>query len=158
VDSSLNEPAMDLNSIEAQFELELITSDQLPSIAIELIGSGIESKSLVQLSALCGDELADAPALFRRALNELARGQMSKESALRQFTKDTSIRILKGEIAPYSGAKLIWKTCHKVPTPETHDFDPFIYAASEWEDRPRHRRIFEKGILEEARRWSSREL
>ncbi len=149
---------MNLNSIEAKFVLKLIASDQLPSIATDLLASGTDSKSLVRVSALCADELADADDLFRRALTELGRGKMSNEGALRQFTKDTSVEMLKGEISPYAGAKLIWKTYRKFAARETHEFDPFIYAASEWEDRPQDRKTFERGILEEARRWSSLEL
>src|SRR5258705_273962 len=116
---------MDLNSTEARFVLELITTDRLPGIATDLLASGIESKSLVRLSSLCAYEMVDAQALFSRALNELGRGRMSKEAALRQFTKDACIQMLKGEIAPYAGAKLIWNVYRKLPPSETHEFDPF---------------------------------
>src|SRR5262245_39551219 len=128
---------MDLDLTEARFVLGLITSDQLPRIATGLLASGTKSKSLVQLQSLSGDELPDALGLFQDALSELGRGRMSKEAALRQFTKDISTQIVKREIAPYDGAKLIWKTYRSLPTSDTHEFDPFIYAASEWEDRPR---------------------
>jgi hypothetical protein len=39
----------------------------------------------------------------------------------------------------------------RVPTEQIPELDPFIYAASEWEERPEDRVHFEEGIVSEAR-------
>ena len=147
---------MTLELIEARYVLGQMLSDQLPAIACDLIAMGINSKSLGNLAGLSASEYPDARELFERALLELGRKKMSNELALKYFTKDVSIKILSGSLTPYEGAKLIWKTYRNTNIPDTHDYDPFIYAASEMEDRPRDRKRFERGILKEAKEWSEK--
>jgi hypothetical protein len=142
-----------LQSVEARFVLGLVLSDELPGIAADLIASGLESKSLIRLAGLAVTEVGDARELFEQALEELSRGRMSKELALRRFTQDTCEQILQNSLSPFEGAKLIWQTYRASDVLDTHDYDPFIYAASEMEDRPKDRNRFEIAILEEAKRW-----
>jgi hypothetical protein len=59
--------------------------------------------------------------------------------------------ILDGKLDPYIGARLLWKASVNNDIDHEHELDPFIYAASEYEDRPEDREGFKRAIIEEAR-------
>jgi hypothetical protein len=48
------------------------------------------------------------------------------------------------------GAKRIWQATLNAELNGFHDLDGFIYAASELEERPEDKALFEKAIIEEA--------
>ena len=133
--------------------LGLILPDDLPDIAANALSAGMESKSLVALAGLNGSETDEARKLFERALSELGCDSMEKVDALRNYARVVSVAMLKSELAPLEGAKQIWKATLNAEVENFHDLDPFIYAASELEDRPQDRALFEKAILDEAARW-----
>jgi hypothetical protein len=140
-------------SIVARYELGLSLPEELPDVAAQLISSGKESKSLVELAGMPTNDTRDARYLLDRTLQELGLPRITKAWAMRQFAHDVSNEIVSGSLSPLEGARLIWKT-HIKSGVKTHDYDPFIYAASEMEDRPRDFTHFEKAIREEAMRWS----
>jgi len=142
-----------LKSIHARWSLGLIRSNDLPNIAADALSNGFESKSLVELAALSQTETDEAPKLFECAMNELGQEVMSKADALKIFARVTSASILASELTPLEGAKRIWRATVDAGVKGFHDLDPFIYAASEMEDRPEDRPFFERAILEEAKRW-----
>ena len=146
-------PSFDLKIVQAEWVLRLIHTDDLPSIAIQALSSRIESKSLVQLAGLSREELPEARDLFERSLGELGCKDMSKTDALKYYAKKVSTLILETKITPLEGARRIWQATLKSGSNEFHDLDGFIYAASEIEDRPKDKSLFEKGIIEEARCW-----
>lgn len=140
-------------SVVARYELGLGLPEDLPDAATQLILAGRESKSLVELAGMLTNDTRDARQLLDRALQELGLPRITKAWALRQFAHDVSKEIVSGLLSPLEGARLIWKTLIKSGV-ESHDYDPFIYAASEMEDRPRDFSFFEKAIQKEATRWS----
>ena len=101
-----------------------------------LVALAMESRS----SGMSADEL------FRIALHEIGLQEMQPLEAARFCALSMARRILTGEISPYAGAKAIWDVALALD-PRTHEFDPFIYAASEYEDRPRRgiREAFSRG-------------
>ncbi|MDR3414384.1 MAG: hypothetical protein P4L87_26060 [Formivibrio sp.] len=148
---------LNLKSIQAQWVLGLIPADDLPDIAAKAVSAGIESKSLIELAGLNGSDTDETRKLFEQALNELGFGSMRKIDALRHYARFISAAILNSELAPLEGAKRIWQASRRSTLPDFHDLDAFIYAASELEDRPQDRVLFEKAILAEAARWGTPE-
>jgi hypothetical protein len=144
-----------LKSTQAQWVLGLIPSDDLPAIAGQALADGIESKSLIELAGLGRSEMQEARNLFERSLNELGCKSMEKAEALGRYAKIVSTLILASEVAPLEGAKRIWQATRKAGLNGFHDLDGFIYAASELEERPEDKALFEKAIIEEAKSWSS---
>jgi hypothetical protein len=144
-----------MKSIQAQWVLGLILVDDLPDIAAEALSVGIESKSLVELAGLSRSETDEARKLFGQALIELGCQRMEKAEALGRYAKIVSTSILASEVTPLEGAKRIWQATRKAELNGFHDLDGFIYAASELEDRPEDKALFEKAIIEESRSWSS---
>ena len=59
------------------------------------------------------------------------------------------------KVTAQDGAKEIWRATLKARIDGFHELDAFIYAASEMEDRPQERNLFEKAIMEEAKRWGN---
>lgn len=143
----------DLISIQARWVLGIIPVDDLPDIAAGALCAGFESKSLLELAATSRRETDETRRLFNRALNELGLEPMSKSDALRLYANYISAAMLASEITPLNGAKQIWNAVLDSGMECFHDLDPFIYAASEMEDRRGETEFFEQEILKEAKRW-----
>lgn len=143
-----------MKSIQARWVLGIILSDDLPDIAIEALSAGIESRSLIDLAGLNRSETDEARKLFGQALIELGCQNMEKATALRHYAKIVSATILASDVTPFEGAKKIWQVWLETHLYGFHDLDGFIYAASEWEDRPEDKAFFEGKILEEAKIWN----
>jgi hypothetical protein len=148
----------DLKGTEAFWTLGLIPVDDLPNLAADAIAQGFESKALIQLAGVAPVEAQEASSLFQKALWQLGLGTMLKTDALKHYAKEVSNRILNSEVTPLEGAKDIWRVALTTRITGFHDLDPFIYAASELEERPAEKDLFEKAIMEEAKRWSTFEI
>ena len=60
--------------------------------------------------------------------------------------------MLAGLKSPIVAARRIWDLSLQLPDGvRIPELDPFIYVASEWDDRPDDRSDFELGIVESAR-------
>ena len=149
----LTSKVFDLRLLEAKWVLGLIHSEELPDIAATALTHGIESKSLIVLAGLNGSDTDEVRKLFEQALCELGCGRMEKIDAVRNYARSVSTAILESELAPLDGAKQIWKATLNAEISEFHELDAFIYAASELEDRPQDKALFEKAILQEATQW-----
>jgi hypothetical protein len=148
-----------LTTIQAYWVLGLIPSNDLPRIARDALSHGFDSKSLVRLAGLLTPTgWDDTSALFRQALKELGRRTLTRREALKEYARSISASILRLELSPYEGAHAIWMaTARAASDPDFHDLDPFIYAASEMEDRPQDWRFFEEAIIDQAKRWVEKE-
>ncbi|MGK2883383.1 MAG: hypothetical protein ACSLE8_01165 [Rhodococcus sp. (in: high G+C Gram-positive bacteria)] len=110
--------------------------------------SGSDSPSLRQLLFADALDPTQTRMLLESAIGELG-SPFDVSDCVASFVSDMAGKICSGEVAPYEGARLIWKA--SLLTPSGHDYDPFVYAASEYEDRPADRGFFEAAILDEAR-------
>ena len=141
----------DLKYVQSLWLLGLFNNNELPQLAANLMQEGYSSDSLVKLAICAKDGTEEIRKCFEQVLIDLNMPTLSKQKALKEYGKHVLNLIIAGEIAPYDGAKNIWKTCIKHREVGDHEFDPFIYAASEMEDRPNDREFFEAAILNEAR-------
>jgi len=107
------------------------------------------------LAGLTKVDISDAPELFAHALKDLGLPLLTRLAAARVYSIAISRQILKGEISPRDGANKIWDAVVLAVT-DSHDLDPFIYAASELESRPEDRDFFEAAILKEAALWAAK--
>lgn len=133
----------------ANFVLRLVLSDRLPSIATKLLENGYDSPALRMLSGLNESEIVEAIPLFNQAILEIGLSLPSRYEAVLSLAKETAMKILRRDVMPYEGAKIIWMLSLKVDH-EICALHPFVYAASEWE-RIEDRLLFERGIVEEAK-------
>lgn len=134
-------------SIAARMVIGLAGPDELIGAGDAALGAGLASPALI---ALADADVDEAPALFERALAELEVSMPGTREAIVRLSHDAAAEIVSGRVAPYAGAKRIWDLTLRAPSERIPELDPFIYAASEWEERPSDRVHFEQGIVSEA--------
>lgn len=147
---------MDTNTAVAYWTLGLLQPQQMRQVAQGLLASGVDSKLHV-LAGLSDSELDEAPDLFSQTMHALGRDKLTKPDAVRIIAKAVARQITQGDLSPYDGARRIWNASLEVAEQGFHDVDPFIYAASEYEDRPDDRDHFAAEIVAEAQRWLKHE-
>jgi hypothetical protein len=135
---------------QAMLKLRLLSPDDLPAIAREALSDGYDSPSLRQLAASNHDP--DRETLFAKAVGEVGLAAVSARDAALTYARWICERILLDEIKPYDGAKAIWHVTLDLGDTVLPELDPFIYAASESEDRPEDRNFFDEEIKKHALR------
>jgi hypothetical protein len=139
-----------LKTTQARFALGLVENYHWPGIGTALAEVAGESEAIFKLAGFLESD-TDRVELFATILSEAGIPAVSKELALRRLVVETCDMIIRQELNPEAGARLIWKTVEKADMDTAHEYDPFIYAASEMEDRPRDYRLFERAIVDEAK-------
>ena len=117
----------------AMWALRLLDSRQLPSIARDLLSGGYDSLSLRKMALAEPGPIANE--LFGDALDELGAGAQAERQAAMTYARWICERMLLGDLGSYQGAKEIWRMSVAL-VEHLVELDPFIYAASEYEDRP----------------------
>lgn len=143
---------MTLDTAEVLWVLNLIEPKTLSDIAVQLLSQGVDCHSLRLLAGLTSKELTDASSLFEQVLKELKRPIMSKKNAALSYTRLISDQILQGTISPYDGARKILEVNFSL-NPPLDEVGNFIYAVSEYDERPEDRDFFISEIIKEAKRW-----
>ena len=150
---------MDLDTAEVLWTLGLLRDKDLPPIACDMLLAGLDNEPLRRLAGLSDYEMNEAKPLFSAALEQLDRTDLGKEEAVRKFTRIVSRQIVSGEVDAYVGAGKIWtaQVNSDLSVGDFPDLHPFIYAASEYEDRPADREFFKQAIITAANRWLVRD-
>ena len=126
-------------------------SDDLAGVAVEALQDGCDSPSLRILAGLTAAEVDEARVLFERALFEMNIIVPSKRNAVMRLALEIAKEILAGRTDAYVGAKKIWDLTLCAPNEDLRELDSFVYAASEWQDRPEAGEILGEGITAAAR-------
>lgn len=135
----------------ARVALGLLYREDLADVAASALADGCDSPSLRMLAGLTPSEADGARPLFERALCELGISVPDKRKAIMRLAREMARDIVSGTTRAYDGAMAIWDLALRAPTENLPELDAFVYAASEWEDRPEHRAVFEEGIKAAAR-------
>ena len=154
--SSSSELIKTWDAARALYVLGLLQPDEISHAADLALASGLSSPSLLELAGLTRAESADASRLFAEAMAELSSQSLAPRDAAIQLATGIARDIVSQVIDPYQGAKLIWRLRNAVTEPGFHDLDPFVYATTEYEDRPEERDHFSSEIVKEAVRWTNR--
>lgn len=131
--------------------LGLLRSEDLARVGVQALENGCDSPSLRILAGLNASETEEARGLFEQALSELNVAIPSKRDAVMHLARETARGILSGTTGVYLGAEQIWDLTLCASDESLPELDSFVYAASEWEDRPEDRDAFEEGIVAAAR-------
>lgn len=62
-----------------------------------------------------------------------------------------SASILEGDLTPYEGARKIANLCRAAEIHPPEELHTFVYAESEWDDRPEDSNILAEGVVAAAR-------
>ncbi len=122
--------------------------EELPGLAARALAEGLDSPALRELAGLSRNDPRQARDLFAVAMEQLGvEAPASRWDAARLWASE----IVDGTLAPYEGARLIWWHCwEELGRPD--ELTPFVGLASECEDDPGRRRLYENYIVVEARR------
>jgi hypothetical protein len=140
-----------LSETAAKGVLGLATARDIVETATLALATGHDSESLRNILALPDSTTDEAWALFRQALQELGLVLPARREAVLTLATDIAHAILAGEVSAYDGAKQIWEFATQVSDEPIGGLDPFIYAGSEWEERPDDRDFFDGAIVDAAR-------
>jgi hypothetical protein len=141
----------------AQSVLGLLASEALPSVAVSALAGGCDSPSLRILAGLTGNELSDANTLLHACLSELGLKNPEAPEAALQLSRDVARKVSQGETTPYAGARQIWRISLQAGTGQLSALEPFVYAMSEWDERPQDRELLTAMILNAAQELLARE-
>jgi len=135
----------------ANFVLGLTAVERLPDVAAQALSEGYDSPGLRRLAGLTDFNAAEeALRLFKQSLLQVGIPLPDKREAVLLLARETAAKVLCGEFSPYEGGKRIWQLT-LVAGGVAPELDPFIYASSEWEERPKDRALFERAIREAAK-------
>ena len=142
----------DLEIFRARWTLGLLPAEHLPLAGIKALEYGLDTESSRILAGLEKFDVRDkAPALFATILDAFPPLSMDKAALI--FARGVATAILTRAVEPLVGARAIWLAADKVnESREFHDLDGFIYAASEYEERPQKGDWLAARIETEARR------
>jgi hypothetical protein len=133
-----------------------LPAERLRDVAATMLEQS-DSKSLRLLAGAADNEPSlELTSLFSAALAENGLTLPAAEDGIRSIANLVSTMILRDEVDPYVGARYLMELSREV-RPHFHDVDPFIYAASEYEDRPSDRSHFSEEIRAQAERWLNRQ-
>ena len=136
------------------FASRLVLGTETPErggeVAAEVLAEGFDSEALRALAAQEDPRSEEVMPILNRALADLGRNLPTPTNAALWLAARTALKMLAKEINAYDGSKAIWALARRVPGDAVAKLDPFIYAASEWEDRPEDRPWLEKAMLESA--------
>jgi len=136
-----------LRLLAAKDLLGLVGPEAMPPEATNALLESVDSPSIRRLAGLSRAESDEARGVFQAALSELHIESPSPREAAILVATEVASRITDGTVSPYDGAKEIWNLVRLVPLEHFPEFDAFVYAASEWEERPEDQKIFAAGIV-----------
>ena len=142
--------AEDFRLLAAKDVLGFAGAEAMPPEATRALVGGVDSPSIRRLAGMDGADSEDVRVMFRAALRELAVELPSKREAALLLATEVARRITQRTVSPYEGAKEIWRIA-RTSDEDLTELDTFVYAASEWEERPKARKRFEGGIVAAAR-------
>jgi hypothetical protein len=155
-ESKLTRCLDDLRGAVAAWVLGLLESHVLPQVAARALAENLDNIWLRELAGLSSPRADGANELLKRALDAANVNIPDKRTAALHYAQSMSRLIGSGRVTPYVGAQAIWRASIAVGDPSFHELDAFIYAASEYEDRPADRNVFDAMIVREAGNWANR--
>jgi hypothetical protein len=131
--------------------LGLISSGDVSGFAADALADGCDSPSLRLLAGSTGIQDDEVRFLLAQALTETDSPALKSHAAVVRLAREISMQLLRGNLSAYDGAKQIWELTLRVPEEHFPELDSFVYAASEWAERPKDRKLFNEGIVAAAK-------
>jgi hypothetical protein len=125
--------------------------EDFPAVAARALEEGYDSPSLRTLAGLVEDT-SEARSMFDRCLEELNITKPDTLRAVMRLVRETARGIVQAEVEPCQGAQAIWELTLLVDE-RMPELDTFVYAASEWPDRPEDSEMFKEAVVAAAREF-----
>jgi hypothetical protein len=140
-----------LEEFAAKLLLDMELPEGVANVAAEALGRGDDSPTLRALAVVSSPRKEEVLALLNRTFDEMGIRLLDPESAARFLAHRMARNISNNTVSPYEGAKAIWNLATRLRPLRLPELDPFIYAASEWEERTEDRALFERAIVDSAK-------
>jgi len=126
-----------LRLVAAKDLLGFIGAEVIVFEAANVLSEGVDRHSIRQLTGTDSAESDEVRTLFHEVLRELGIETPSPHEAAILVATEVASRIVGGATSPYDGAKAIWNIVGRLPLEDLSELDTFVYAAGEWEERPK---------------------
>ena len=145
--------------VQARWILDKLPSEEVPHLAQTALANGYDGKYVCRIAGLIAPNNADLQPLMNGFLSELGiERSLSTEEAGWSLARFIADAIAQRRIAPYEGARFIWKNIvNEIWPNEQHPLLTFVGNASEYEDCGSYsddidkaRRTIEQRIIEDA--------
>jgi hypothetical protein len=140
-----------LSLAAARVALDLLTLHDLARVGVMALEEGFDSPAIRRLAVVDDRDSEQARSMFDRVLFELEVPMPDKREAAMILARDVAKRIVEATASAIDGANQIWNIALLARNEIGHELDAFVYAASEWNDRPEDRDMISGWILEAAR-------
>lgn len=133
--------------------IELADYRLIPDLAAKAVADGLDAPALYQLAALSQDaDQEDIQILLRETLLHLGYKWPTPNEARHALLELWLSDISTGRLAPYDGARLVWKRLFwSWSNEDTKDIAQLVGLASDWEDYPSQRAEIDVQLIAAAR-------
>ncbi len=135
----------------ARLALDMLGPADVGDVAAAALAAGMDSPALRRLAASADNVWPDPCADLIETLDGVGLRIPSRQEAARSLGEIICRRIAAHDLDPFEGTQVLAAIDVRMGS-DFHDFDLFIYAESEAEDRPEDRNLFAGEILKEAQR------
>lgn len=118
--------------------LGLLAADRVALLATLALESGADNVRIRQLAGRCLWDNSRLATVLVEALGDAGVRLPARDAAARHIATAVSSEIVRERVDPLNGASYLAEISRAVGS-NFHELDPFIYAASEAEDRPSDR-------------------
>jgi len=137
--------ARELARLAALRKLDMIGARDVVSWAADLVQKGELNDNLFALSLQSPSDASAVDALLISARSESGLGDLSELQVGRLAAASIAGQLADGQLEPIEAARAIWKVAVLAPASEAV-LRPFIGLASEWDDDPENRDVYDEEI------------
>ncbi|GAA1194195.1 hypothetical protein GCM10009675_06250 [Prauserella alba] len=119
-----------------------------------LVADGDTQEKVVALSVLPDDATEEVESLLGALADDVGLCEMTEARAGTLVAAQVARLLTSGELEPIDTAREIWRISRLAPSVES-ELRAFVGLASEWEDDPENRDVYEEDIRSRALRLSS---
>jgi len=142
----------------ALYSIDSLAPEEMPGVAADALGEGIDSPSLRMLAGLAPFDARTARDLFVNAIGELGETIPPPEHGLRLRFRELADRVRNDSLAPNEAADLAWDAYVRSPI---HGMEPMgltddpqaVYMLTDLADRWRMRPMDRTQVEAEIREW-----
>jgi hypothetical protein len=127
--------------------LGVASAAELREWAVRALSSGDDTPSLRMLAGSTASDDDGVMDWFERSSTELGVQAVSRVEAVHHLAMDMARHIQEERMTAIEGARRIWALTVLVPEHRFDELGPFIYSASEWDERPEEHEMITGWIL-----------
>jgi hypothetical protein len=137
----------DFDVAVGRWRLGKLELEMLPAVALETLGAGCNTPSLVRLAAMDGASWSEVEPILGRVFEERGRPLPSPEEAVASVADDLLRRLVAEELDPHGATEKLRRLAWEVVNgPAWPDLEAFVALSDSWErpgrrPRPRARRL-----------------